>query len=75
MPDSIWLVVVRPIQWLSRFFARFDMGVIDGLVDLSGRVTQALGLAVGRLQTGQLNTYAFALVVGVIIVLGSFVAF
>jgi NADH-quinone oxidoreductase subunit L len=69
------LVVVRPIQWLSRFFARFDMGVIDGLVDLSGRVTQALGLAVGRLQTGQLNTYAFALVVGVIIVLGSFVAF
>jgi len=32
------------------------------------------GIAFGRLQTGQLNTYAFVLVVGVLIVLGSFVA-
>ena len=51
------------------------MGVIDGLIDFSGRTAQALGLALGRLQTGHLNAYAFALVVGALVVLGSFVAF
>ncbi|HEX2204771.1 MAG TPA: NADH-quinone oxidoreductase subunit L [Longimicrobium sp.] len=67
--------VVRPVEGLSRAFARFDMGVIDGLVDFTGRVSQTLGLFLGRLQTGQVNTYAFVLVVGVLLVLGSFVAF
>ncbi|HEX8906691.1 MAG TPA: NADH-quinone oxidoreductase subunit L, partial [Longimicrobiaceae bacterium] len=67
-------VVVRPVGWLSRTFARFDMGVIDWTVDLFGRLSQMFGIAFGRLQTGQLNTYAFVLVVGVVIVLGAFVA-
>jgi NADH-quinone oxidoreductase subunit L len=66
--------VVRPVQGLSRGFARFDMGVVDWLVDLFGRLSQMFGIAFGRLQTGQLNTYAFVLVVGVLLVLGSFVA-
>jgi NADH-quinone oxidoreductase subunit L len=67
--------VVRPVQGLSRGFARFDMGVVDWVVDLFGRLSQMFGIAFGRLQTGQLNTYAFVLVVGVLLVLGSFVAF
>jgi NADH-quinone oxidoreductase subunit L len=67
-------VVVRPVGALARLFARFDMGVIDWIVDSFGRLSQAFGLAFGKLQTGQLNTYAFALVVGVLIVLGTFVA-
>jgi NADH-quinone oxidoreductase subunit L len=66
--------VVRPVAGLSRGFARFDMGVVDWLVDLFGRLSQMFGIAFGRLQTGQVNTYAFVLVVGVLIVLGSFVA-
>ncbi len=66
--------VVKPVGWLSRQFARFDMGVIDWIVDLFGRLAQMFGLAFGRLQTGQVNTYAFVLIVGVLIVLGSFVA-
>jgi len=66
--------VVRPVRGLSRLFARFDMGVLDWIVDLFGRLAQIFGVAFGRLQTGQLNTYAFVLVVGVLIVLGSFVA-
>jgi NADH-quinone oxidoreductase subunit L len=68
-------VVVGPVEALSRWFARVDMGVIDGLVDFSGRLAGWVGLWFGRAQTGQLNTYAFVLVVGVLIVLGSFVAF
>jgi NADH-quinone oxidoreductase subunit L len=68
------VAVVKPVQGLSRGFARFDMGVVDWLVDLFGRLSQMFGIAFGRLQTGQVNTYAFVLVVGVLIVLGSFVA-
>ena len=67
--------VVRPVGWASRRFAEFDLGVIDWVVDLFGRLSQQFGLAFGRLQTGQVNTYAFVLVVGVLLVLGGFVAF
>ncbi len=66
--------VVRPVGALARFFAEFDRIVIDGLIDFGGRVAQALGLGFGRLQTGQTNTYAFVLVVGVLVLLGSFLA-
>jgi NADH-quinone oxidoreductase subunit L len=67
-------VIVRPVNALSRAEWGFDR-VIDGTVDFFGRMAQALGLWTGRLQTGHLNTYAFVLIVGVLVVLGSFVAF
>lgn len=66
-------IVVRPVYALSRaFYVVVDRGIIDGLVDGMGRLTQGLGLLVGRMQTGQLNTYAFAIVVGVLVVLAGF---
>jgi NADH-quinone oxidoreductase subunit L len=68
------LAVVRPVNAASRAQWGFDR-IIDGTVDFFGRMAQALGLWAGRAQTGQLNTYAFVLVVGVLVVLGSFVAF
>ncbi len=67
-------VVVRPVGALSRVYAAFDRYVIDGLVDFLGRLSQGLGLLAGRTQTGLLNTYAFVIIVGVLVVLGSFVA-
>jgi NADH-quinone oxidoreductase subunit L len=41
-------------------------------VDFAGRTSQALGLVFGRMQTGQTNTYAFVLVLGVLLLLGAF---
>jgi NADH-quinone oxidoreductase subunit L len=67
--------VVRTVGWLSRLEAGFDRYVIDGLVDFGGRLAQGLGIAAGRAQTGQVNTYAFAIVVGVLLVLGALVHF
>ena len=68
-------LVVRPVYTLSRGFDTVvDRGLIDGIVDGSGRLAQGVGLMFGRIQTGQLNTYAFMIVVGVIAVLGAFVA-
>ena len=51
-----------------------DRGVIDGIVDGTGRLAQGVGLLAGRVQTGQLNTYAFVILVGVLAVLGAYVA-
>ncbi|HTE20648.1 MAG TPA: NADH-quinone oxidoreductase subunit L, partial [Armatimonadota bacterium] len=68
------LVVVRGVNLLSRAQWAFDR-VLDGLVDGAGRAAQTLGLFVGRAQTGIVNTYAFVLIVGALVVLGSFVAF
>ena len=67
-------IVVRPVNRLSQWEWGFDR-LLDGTVDFFGRMAQAMGLWAGRLQTGHLNTYAFVLVVGALVVLGSFVAF
>jgi NADH-quinone oxidoreductase subunit L len=67
--------VVRPVGALSRaFYSVVDRGVIDGIVDGAGRLAQGVGLLVVRMQTGQINTYAFVILVGVLAVLGAFVA-
>ena len=68
-------VVVRPVYAISRVFSSVvDRGVIDGIIDGSGRLAQAIGMLAVRVQTGQLNTYAFVFLVGVLAVLGAFVA-
>jgi NADH-quinone oxidoreductase subunit L len=69
-------IVVRPVWGLSRaFYSVVDRGTIDGLVDgVLGRGAMLLGMAAGRVQTGQVNTYAFVIIIGVIVVLGSIVA-
>ncbi len=68
-------IVVRPVVALSRGFSRIvDKGIIDGVVDGAGRLAQSFGLIIGRLQSGLLNTYALTIVIGVLVVLGAFVA-
>jgi NADH-quinone oxidoreductase subunit L len=73
--DEIYdAIVVRPVRALSRgFYTIVDRGLIDGIVDGAGRAAQGVGLLFGRTQTGQLNTYAFVIVIGVLAVLGAFV--
>jgi NADH-quinone oxidoreductase subunit L len=63
--------IVRPLLTVSRASWKFiDQGIIDGLVNGAGYASRGLGWAGSRMQTGQLNTYAFAIVVGVLVVLG-----
>jgi NADH-quinone oxidoreductase subunit L len=63
--------VVQPLIKVSRWSWKYiDAGLIDGTVNGAGWVSQRLGWLGSRLQTGQLNTYAFAIVLGVLIVLG-----
>jgi NADH-quinone oxidoreductase subunit L len=63
-------VIIRPIVGMSRAFWRFiDAGLIDGTVNGLGRASRAFGWVGSRLQTGQLNTYAFAAVLGALLLL------
>jgi NADH-quinone oxidoreductase subunit L len=62
--------IVRPIVAASRGLWRYvDQLLIDGTVNGAGYVARAVGWAGSRVQTGQLNTYAFALAVGVLVLL------
>jgi NADH-quinone oxidoreductase subunit L len=63
--------LVQPVLRVSRALWRWvDDGLIDGvLVNGVARTIGWLGGLGARLQTGQLNTYAFAVVVGVIVLL------
>jgi len=67
--------VVQPVLAASRFSWRvIDAVLIDGAVNGLGLVTRAGGAFVSLFQTGQVNTYALVLTLGVLAILG-FVVF
>ena len=67
--------VVQPVLAASRFAWRvIDAVLIDGAVNGLGLVTRAAGAFASLFQTGQVNTYALVLTLGVLAVLG-FVVF
>jgi NADH-quinone oxidoreductase subunit L len=57
--------IIRPVMAVSRAFWRFiDEGVVDGAANGVGYASRAFGWVGSRVQTGQLNTYAFAVLAG-----------
>lgn len=68
-------VIVRPLAAVSRFFWKVvDSVVIDGAVNLAGGVARATGWVASLFQTGNVNTYAFVITLGVLAILGAVVA-
>ncbi|MEO5510869.1 MAG: NADH-quinone oxidoreductase subunit L [Longimicrobiales bacterium] len=69
--DEIYdAAIVRPLMGLSRGLWRVvDQGLIDGAVNGVGYASRAFGWVGSRMQTGQLNTYAFAVAFGVLLLL------
>ena len=68
-----WLydrVFVRPLLALYRFLARFDLGVIDGLVNLTGRLVVDWAAAARRVQTGYVVNYALTMLAGAVVLVG-----
>lgn len=64
-------IIVRPIQALSRAFWRWiDQVIIDGTVNAVGSVARGFGWFGSLVQTGQMNTYAFILTLGALVILG-----
>jgi NADH-quinone oxidoreductase subunit L len=67
--------VVRPTVGLSRgvLWKGIDQGIIDSLfVNGTARVARAFGAFGSWIQSGQVGTYAWVLVIGVLAVLGAF---
>jgi NADH-quinone oxidoreductase subunit L len=66
--DEIYNTLIqKPIEWLSNFAHDFiDRKFIDGIVNLSGRGVTVCGNYLRRVQTGNVEFYLLAMVVGVI---------
>ncbi|WP_138430204.1 NADH-quinone oxidoreductase subunit L [Fodinibius saliphilus] len=63
-------VVVDPVVRMSeKGLAKFDMKIVDGIVNTVGGVVRLFGSVFRYIQTGVTSSYALALVLGVIIVL------
>ncbi len=69
-----WLydrAIVRPLHALSVFLARVvDLGIIDGLVNLTGRTVVAGAATLRQLQTGYVVNYALTMLIGAVLVVG-----
>jgi NADH-quinone oxidoreductase subunit L len=64
-------VIVQPIIRASRFCWKvIDATIIDGAVNLVGMLAKGLGWGISMFQSGSVNTYAFILTVGVLVILG-----
>jgi len=65
--DQIYsALIVRPLEGLAMVAAFFDRTVIDGLVDLVARMPLACAAVVRQFQSGLVQRYALAGVVGVL---------
>jgi NADH:ubiquinone oxidoreductase subunit 5 (subunit L)/multisubunit Na+/H+ antiporter MnhA subunit len=64
------VLVVWPMLGLARLSYWIDRRVIDGLVDLCGRVPLAVGAALRSLQGGMVQFYALAMVLGLLVLIG-----
>jgi NADH-quinone oxidoreductase subunit L len=72
--DELYVItVVRPLEALASLAAMFDARVVDGLVDAVGQLPPSLAGVVRRLQSGLIQRYALAGVMGVLVIVASLV--
>jgi NADH-quinone oxidoreductase subunit L len=70
--DEIYAaLVVWPLRIVAAFCYSFDRLVIDGLVDLAGRIPAAAGYIMRGLQMGLVQFYALAMVLGMLILVAA----
>jgi NADH:ubiquinone oxidoreductase subunit 5 (subunit L)/multisubunit Na+/H+ antiporter MnhA subunit len=70
--DAIYNVcVIWPLWLLALFSYWFDRWVIDGLVNLVGRIPLAVGSMLRSLQNGMLQFYALAMMLGMLVLVGT----
>jgi NADH-quinone oxidoreductase subunit L len=63
-------VVVNPLlKFSDRGLSVFDMKVVDGAVNGVGRLARSAGMGLRHIQTGVVQAYAFAMVIGVALVI------
>jgi NADH-quinone oxidoreductase subunit L len=58
------------MTFAHRVLAPFDTSVVDGTVNIVGKGTRGVGGLLRYLQTGAVQHYAVAILLGVVLVLG-----
>jgi NADH-quinone oxidoreductase subunit L len=73
--DQIYAAtIVRPLELLAGLAAAVDRYVVDGLVDAVARLPLGIGAVVRHLQSGLVQRYALAGVIGVLLIVLALVA-
>jgi NADH-quinone oxidoreductase subunit L len=74
--DEIYnMFIGRPLFWLSQFvlFRGVDSGLIDGIVDGTGLGVEGSGEGLRRIETGNVQHYAFVYLLGVLAIAAYYV--
>jgi len=73
--DQIYsALIVKPLELIATLAALIDRRVIDGLVDTIARIPAGLGAVVRHLQSGLMQRYALAGVIGTLLIVLALVA-
>jgi len=73
--DQIYAgLIVRPLEFVATLAAVIDRYLIDGTVDLVARLPLALGAVIRHLQSGLVQRYALAGVIGMLLIVLALVA-
>ena len=67
-------MIVKPLEFVATLAALIDRYLIDGTVDLVARLPLALGGLVRHLQSGLVQRYALAGVIGMLLIVLALVA-
>ncbi len=60
----------KPLNWLSdKFYKIFELQVVDGIVNETGKLVNTLSGVLRLLQTGRIGFYLFAMVLSIILIL------
>jgi len=74
--DEIYnALIVRPLSAVAQTFYWIDQYLIDGLVNLCGRIPPAVGRLLRSLQMGLVQFYALAMVLGLLVLLAARMVF
>jgi NADH-quinone oxidoreductase subunit L len=69
--DEIYhTLIIAPVLALGRFCLTFDLNVVDGMVNLWGRIAKGGGESLAALQSGRVRDYLLFMSLGVIAFLG-----
>ncbi|MBU1625885.1 NADH-quinone oxidoreductase subunit L [bacterium] len=70
--DEIYdFCIIKPVlNFAQSLYETFDMKIIDGVVNGTGKFINDLGGLTRKLQTGKLSTYFFSMLVGALFILG-----
>ena len=73
--DEVYLFITKKVLFslIGRPAAWFDRNVVDGMINLSGSVTQSVSERIKKLQSGKVQQYALYFLAGVIVLATLFI--